>query len=147
MPGDPYFAFLLLSPNLNGESEEEHRELRLGMLAGLCEVVKLQFPDAKDIVGIATEKWRQALQSQDVLYRDARIFTEEDRKFAEEIRKASGFLTDLRYGRTTYPDFPHPSTPPLEVPFVWEPRRMKGRGRNQLCQCGSGKKFKRCCGR
>ena len=28
-----------------------------------------------------------------------------------------------------------------------EPRRVKKQGRNELCSCGSGKKYKQCCGK
>jgi hypothetical protein len=145
--GDPFYAFLLLLPTLEDFSYQEYRELRRGMLAGLCEVVKLRFPEAVDIVGIATEKGHNAFMTQDVGYRDARSFTQEDRKAAEEVVKVFGFLTDMAQFNTYYSEFPHPATPQLSVPFTWRPRRMKGRDRNQLCQCGSGKKYKWCCGR
>ena len=145
--GDPFYAFLLLSPTLEDFSDEEYRELRRGMLGGLCEVVKLRFPEAIDIVGIATEKGRNAFMTQDLVYRDARGFTPEDHKAAEEVVKVFGFLTDMAQSNTHYSEFPHPATPQLKVPFNWKPRRMKGRDRNQLCQCGSGLKYKWCCGK
>ncbi len=37
--------------------------------------------------------------------------------------------------------------PALNVPFVNEPITAKKVGRNDPCPCGSGKKYKRCCGR
>lgn len=35
----------------------------------------------------------------------------------------------------------------VEKHFYPEPPKMKGRDRNKPCPCGSGRKFKNCCGR
>lgn len=145
-PEEPYFAFLLLSPDLKSVTEDEYRVFRRESLMGLCEVVKLRFPDAEDIVGIATEKGRAAFRSQDVVYRDAREFTEQDRMEAQRIAERTGFLTNPVRSASTFYDFPHPAAPLQSAPFGWPPFAMKGRDRNSPCPCRSGKKFKRCCG-
>ena len=35
---------------------------------------------------------------------------------------------------------------PIPVKFAWEPKQRKKAERNKECPCGSGKKFKKCCG-
>jgi hypothetical protein len=143
--GAPYYAFLLLSPNLHGLSEADYRKFRRIFLEGLCDVVKLRYPDADDIVGIATELG-SAGRSQDVVYRDARQFSEEDRTNAQAFADAHDLLKHpIRFSGTEY-DYPHPESRPSRMPFSGSLPRMRGRDRNQPCPCGSGKKFKRCCG-
>jgi hypothetical protein len=150
--GRPYYAFLLLSPMLRGLSEAEYREDRRTFLEGLCDVVKLRFPDAEDIVGIATELGDEAGRSQDVVYWSARVFTEEDRANARRFADAYGVLTNVVRSASTEYDYPHPDSPCTRMPFTastaqCSQRTMKGRDRNNPCPCGSGRKFKLCCGR
>jgi hypothetical protein len=147
-PDQPYYAFLLLSPTLSGFSRTKYREFRRYFLEGLCEVVKLEYPDAEDIVGIATELGDAAGRSQDVVYRNARVFTEEDRANARQFAKAHRLGENVVRTVGTEYDYPHPDNPGSSMPFLaLLPRPpMKGRNRNAPCPCGSGRKFKRCCG-
>ena len=72
--GEPYYVFLLL-PKPDDVSEDkyrEYREKRGGILEAYCLVVKYKFPDAEDVVGIATESGRRENGSEDLLYFDAR---------------------------------------------------------------------------
>jgi hypothetical protein len=52
--GEPYYVFLLL-PRVDGDTDELYREVRLAFLHDCCFVAKLSFPEAEDIIGIATE--------------------------------------------------------------------------------------------
>ena len=69
---------------------------------------------------------------------DASEWSAKDQRYAEELKetyRANGLLGNrsqigLAYNRTAFP----------------EVRRMKGKDRNRPCPCGSGKKYKKCCG-
>ena len=66
---------------------------------------------------------------------DASEWSDEQQANALSIKKAYkdvNLLTDRQISQRTY--------------FA-ERVKMKGRDRNKLCPCGSGKKLKRCCGK
>jgi hypothetical protein len=138
-PGDPYYVILLLrKPNFI--SYEEYREARVLLLEAYCRTVRLRFPDALDVIGIATELGRGVGGSEDAVYFDGRLFTEEERSRTEEDAAALHILEDIT------PSF-HEKV--MEYPYSAEMSvpPMKGKDRNMRCPCGSGKKFKKCCGR
>jgi len=145
-PGDPYYVFLLLWPPTD-VSYEEFREVRRNLLEAYCMVLKTIYPDAEDIVGIATEDRTAMSRSEDVLYLDAREWNAEMQSEALELQQR---LDILRKTTKTFRD------QVLEYPDVQhQPRNsryrttsnMKGRDRNRPCPCGSGRKLKKCCGR
>lgn len=131
-PGDPYWVFLLL-PVVHAKSYEEYREVRRSFLEACCGVVKVKHPDAKDIVGIATESGRDFEgRSEDAIYLDARVWTAEMDEFAREDQRQLEILTrerEFRGRAKEYPDL---------VPKMKNPR-------NKPCPCGSGRKYKHCC--
>ena len=45
------------------------------------------------------------------------------------------------------PASPRPVLPPVEMPVIRPAPRHDVVGRNDPCPCGSGKKYKKCCGR
>lgn len=145
-PRQPFYAFLQLSSDFHGLSEPEYREFRRNFLGRLCEVVKLRYSDAEDIVGIATELGSKAGRSQDIVYLNAREFTEADRTNAQKFAKAYALLTNAVRSIGTEYDYPPPGRMATQMPCNSSIPCMKGRSRNQPCPCGSGKKFKRCCG-
>lgn len=75
-PRDPHFVLLLL-PKPAGRPYDEYRSVRRDYLEACCQVVKLDFPDALDIVGLATETSATHGRSEDAVYFDARQWTEE----------------------------------------------------------------------
>lgn len=141
-PGDPHYVFLLLSEPA-GKPYDEYREVRRNLLSAYCNVVKLKFPDAQDIIGIATETGNEERRSEDALYSDVRGWTEQERAEAQSVADDLGLLADIR--QFTGVEYEYPDLP-LTRPGR-SGNRMKGRDRNAPCPCGSGKKFKRCCGR
>lgn len=74
--GDPYFVLLAL-PRTAERPHDEYRLVRQNFLEASCQVVKLDFPDAMDIVGFATEAGESDGRSEDALYFDARHWSEE----------------------------------------------------------------------
>ncbi len=145
-PGDPYYVFLLLSKP-EGMPDEEYREVRLKLLGIYCQAVKLRYPQAEDIVGIATETGTLDVRSEDALYYDARVWTEQDRGEAQSLVDDLGLLGDIRQFTGVEHEYPEPASTRATVPRRTSGSRMKGRDRNSPCPCGSGIKYKRCCGR
>jgi hypothetical protein len=140
-PGDPYYVFMLL-PHLDGVQYEEYREVRRHLLSEYCRVVKLKYPKAQDIVGIATETGTNEYRSEDAVYYDARSFSEQDRVEAQSLMEDLGLFAKVEFFAGVEQEYPEPTTSPLRTPAT----RLKGRHRNVPCPCGSGKKFKKCCG-
>lgn len=91
-PGDPYFV-LLVFPTRKNVSNELNREVRRAFLEACCGVVKLDFPDALDIVGFATETMETDGRSEDYAYFDARDWTEEDAEQARRDKTGLNILT------------------------------------------------------
>jgi hypothetical protein len=127
-------------------SEEQYRDVRHGLLYALTMVVKVKFPEASDIVGIATEPGAGRVRSEDVLFLDAREWSPEHQAEAEKIQKDFQLFTKVvRRERPTEYEFPRLHERGRAVPAAKQAHR-KGSIRNSLCPCGSGKKVKRCCG-
>ncbi|MDA2919251.1 SEC-C domain-containing protein [Desulfobacterota bacterium AH_259_B03_O07] len=143
--GDPYYVFVLL-PHLNGIPYDEYRDVRFKLLESYCRVTKLKYPKALDIIGIATEPGNYPRRSEDVMYFDGRVWTEEDRVDAESLQKDFGLLKELKMftGREKeYPDIDHPTSQTSTRPAF----KLSPNPRNKPCPCGSGIKYKRCHGR
>ena len=106
--------------------------MRGAYLEALCMVTKLKFPEARHIVGIATESGLNEIRSEDAIYLDASRW---DDKLESEARRLQKEANILIAPQETYAHVEeYPSEKKKEEP-----------GRNDRCPCGSGKKFKRCC--
>lgn len=141
--GDPFYVFLLL-PHLEGVPYEEYREVRGAFLEACCMVTKLRFSHAQDIIGIATETGLGKHRSEDALYLDARIWTSEQEAEAKSLQKDLGLLTGTEMFHNTINEYPDPRALKQRKPSG--NRKMKKYPRNKPCICGSGKKYKKCCG-
>jgi len=131
-PGDPYYVFVLC-PVLNGETHEAHRERRRKILEAYCLVTKLRFPDAKDIVGLATESGiKEPGRSEDLLYFDAREWSPDLEREAQRLHQTVGLLKKVKMSKSKERTYPVTT---------------RAGGRNRPCSCGSGRRFKNCCGR
>jgi hypothetical protein len=135
--GDPHYVFLFLK-YLPDMTDEEYRKIRGDLLANYCYVVRLKYPDATHIVGIATESGKTDMRSEDLLYWDVSDWNAEAEAHAREIQERLGLLkrTKLSMGREH--EYPVDHTGAVRS-TVWS--------RNSTCRCGSGKRFKRCCGK
>jgi hypothetical protein len=142
--GDPYYVFLLF-PWRDDKSEKDNRNVRSAFLEACCRVVKLKYPDALDVVGIATESGRGAMGSEDVAYFDARIWTKEIEEDTKKLQTELGILINPTIQRFHDKEYPESET---RDNFV-VPRNP----RNKPCPCGATKpdgtpkKFKHCCGK
>jgi hypothetical protein len=103
--GDPYYVFMAMR-HLDGMPYEEYRQARRRYLEAYLQVVKVIYPEAKDIVGIATG-YPENENSEDLLYLDARYWTAEAQREAEKLQRDTSFLTEVKRfeGKVkTYPD-------------------------------------------
>jgi hypothetical protein len=139
--GDPYYVFLLL-PHLSSIQSQEYREVRRTLLGAYCSAVKLKYPEAEDIVGIATETGIGEFRSEDVAFLDARQWSEAEYREAQEQQEGLELLRDTTKFTGTVYEYP-PTASPRTLPHYFA---IKGRHRNEPCPCGSGMKAKRCCG-
>ena len=134
LPGEPYYLFLVLGRPTHAESYEEYREMRGKLLEAYSMALKYKFPDALDIVGIATEPYSIEGHSEDGLWLDARDWTPEMQAEGAYFCENEGFLNEITYQCGHDDEYPEPLTVPKNP-------------RNKLCPCGSGQKYKRCHGR
>ena len=142
VPGDAYYVFLLL-PELPGVPNELYRETRRHMLEALCMIVRLKFPDAKDIVGLATETGISESRSEDALYFDGRNWGLNEAAEAERLQRETKLLTNTTEYRDVVKEYPDPwLASDGRVPFSVSPNP-----RNKPYPCGSGKKYKKCHGK
>ena len=93
-----HFVSARLMPSEDGKSDltdDEYRNMRIHLLSDYCEVTKLVHPKAKDIIGIASEAGLPQRRSEDLIYLDARNWTEEDQERAKEKQDSLGILKQV----------------------------------------------------
>jgi len=105
--GDPYYVFLIV-PHLQGKPQKEYREVRKYLLESYCMVVKHNFPDAQDIVGIATEPGMNSYRSEDAIYMDVRIWTPEQEAEATSLINDLGLLENTQ--KFAFKEFEYPAS-------------------------------------
>jgi hypothetical protein len=105
-PGEPFYVFLCL-PRRDYDTYEEYREVRGGLLEACLMVVKYKFPEALDIVGIASEPLRfGSRSSEDLLYLDAREWSDELEAEAAKLQKELKILTSPTISYAHENDYP-----------------------------------------
>ena len=133
------YVFLQLFHENPGNYDTEYRPRRKKMLEFACGAAKLKFPKMKKVIGIAIDAPKYSrVNSEDFILLDCENWSTEDQEYYEGINKELRFFqtSALKQRRIRVTEFPSSSGS----------RRAK-MGRNQLCPCGSGKKYKRCHGR
>lgn len=137
---DRGYVFLQLFHPTPGDYDTEYRPIRRAMLEIACGAAKLKFPHLKKVIGIAIDAPKYAsINSEDFILMDCENWSDDERTHYERANERLRFFkTDaLKERRIHLTDFP-----------TAQSKRMSQRpGRNQLCTCGSGKKFKQCHGR
>ena len=109
------------------------------LLEIVCRVVRRKYPEALDVVGIATQPPSDGFCSEDVTYMNVRGWTIAEDEEAERLAVDQGILVNPEQFEIDVQEYPLP--PPVR-------RQGVGAGRiprNALCPCGSGKKYKKCC--
>lgn len=133
-PGEAYYVFLALVRK-DGKSLEDYRIIRQNSLYNYCMAVKVKFPKAEKIVGIATEPISYQKRSHDLIYLDARNWTRDRQKEAEGIRNKYNLLVNAKMSQSVENEFPSEQIDDFE----------KSKNRHKPCYCGSGKKYRKCC--
>lgn len=106
-PGDPHVVLVALGcPPGRTYDDKSYREIRSSYLERCCYVTKLRYPDATDIIAVATEASDAPSRSEDVMYFDARQWTDEMARQAAEDSQRLEILqkpTELRVHVKEYP--------------------------------------------
>lgn len=89
MTPEKIYVFLKFTNTAN-KSTSEYCKVRIELLKLYCMVIKLQFPVAKDIIGIASEFEKRG--SEDFVYLDARVWTPKMQKEAIEAQNKYDIL-------------------------------------------------------
>lgn len=122
--------------------EEQYREYRRLCLNDYCLVVQSRHHSPR-LVGLATESGLGGTRSYDLCYMEDSEWTEEMEVLARRIQTATGIYTHTTQtvqNSVELPELVGASLRPVrEAPDA--------AGRNDPCPCGSGMKFKKCCGR
>lgn len=128
-----YIFLLFPAQEHSGLPEDRYREVRSGFLHAVCMVARKTYPQIRDVVAIATESGTEETRSEDFGYFDGSDWNDEMEKEAESLQK------DLQILVKQEPIHVHSSEYPDQN---W---KTKKHPRNDLCPCGSGKKYKKCC--
>lgn len=141
-PGDPFYIFVVLSRPTD-RTDDEYRTIRFNLLKAHCQVLKLVFPQATDVIGIAVEASLQENEmTEDAIYVDLRSWgTEEDRE-AREIQSRLGIFTHLATSAGREYEYPLGKRRPMR-----QLDSVRVVSRNQKCPCGSKIRYRNCCGK
>jgi len=132
------YVFLQLKHDNIEDYENKYRPVRREMLSIACGAAKIRFPHLKKVIGIAIDAPKFCERnSEDFALLDCENWTEKDQSYFEEGNKLLNFFNtdNIKMTVKTAQNFPDPTRKPRKI------------GRNEKCPCGSGKKFKRCCGK
>ena len=91
-------------------------------------------------IGLAIESIDSPNESEDFMYLDTADWNDDDIKKAKEIKNSliqANLLKERNVKMAQVEEYP---TINFDV-------KMNGKNRNKPCPCGSGKKFKNCCGK
>ncbi len=106
-PGRAYQFYIC--PQDKKEPYERYRERRNSVLAAYCYVAKVKRPELNDIIGIATEPVDVQRRSEDLVYLDARQWSQADQTRALELQETTGILVNPR--ETAFHDNEYPKRP------------------------------------
>lgn len=134
------YVFLQLKETGLSKNKSEHRQKRQAMLEIACGAAKNRFDHLQTIVGIAIDAPKYAKKnSEDFILMDCSIWDETKRNYYREANEDLNFFTTgkMTMQKNNESEFPTPKR--------YIKKRKTKIGRNEICPCGSGKKFKKCC--
>lgn len=132
------YVFLQLKMEEKGDYEKDYRPKRQALLEIACGAAKNKFPDIKTVIGIAIDAPKYSrMNAEDLLLLDCSLWSDGLKRKYDDANKSIGFFKteNLRITEKRSIEFPSSSAS--------EPTKKVGR--NDLCPCGSGKKYKHCC--
>lgn len=140
---DKAYVFLQMKVDAAMRAEPDYREKRQTILEIACGAAKNKFPKLKAIIGIAIDAPKFVKEnSEDFILMDCAVWPDEMRAHYEAGNEEWGFFRSpsLKEHRGRVTEF-------LPPPAKAQPQAVRVKvGRNDQCPCGSGKKFKKCCG-
>lgn len=143
---DTFYALLSLKMP-DSVTYEKYREVRFYILGACCMRLKLKFPNAKNIVGIATEPGiKNKSRSEDATYYDVREWSAEDEEEATERSKILDYQIE-QSGIYHVREDEYPQIVRTDQRTENRSMELPKNPRNKPCPCGSGKKYKRCHGK
>lgn len=149
----PHVVYVFLFFPYRGEDYETYRAARRAALESYCFVLAWKRRQHRQVVGIATEAGVGGERSFDLFLLEPQEWTSELEEEARQIQSRLGILQEknlklTRVHQTEYPKAPRRSLAQMsEVERLLRHSAMRrDSGRNERCPCGSGRKFKRCCG-
>ena len=131
------YVLLQLKYNKNDNFEEIIRPKRTKMLAIACGVFKNRNPNLKKIIGIAINSPKYCdFEAEDFILLNCEKWSKKDKEYYENENKLLNFFgsNNLVVMKSSVSEFPEAKE--------LKPNKI---GRNDLCPCGSGKKYKKCC--
>lgn len=157
---DRAYVFVAL-PRRDGITEEEYRKVRCFLLYAYCLVLGARNRELREIVGIGTEPGiDNEGRSTDFAAFVPSEWTDELLREAAQLQKDHKILAQktLPWQHQHSQEYPDETTDVHGVSLhsgrrTRRNQRRKGqaargkRGRNDLCPCGSLKKYKKCCGK
>ncbi|MDD4891919.1 MAG: SEC-C metal-binding domain-containing protein, partial [Phycisphaerae bacterium] len=139
----PEFAYVFVALPQAGIPEEKYREYRRAFLEKYCLLVAWKNKKIKQVVGLATEACTTSpFRSHDLIFFVPGEWTDEAEAEARQLQDATGLLTKAVLRRQHEDEYPEVE-PPRHIRIQPTAGRV---GRNEPCPCGSGRKFKKCCG-
>jgi len=150
----PDVAYVSLLFPRHGEDSDDYRALRRATIENYCFVLAEKRRQHKQVVGLATEAGVGEERSFDLCLFEPGEWTPKMEQEAKQIQSKLQILKNENLRRTNihqseYPKAPHRSLAQMsEVECLLRDSTVaRATGRNQRCPCGSGRKFKQCCGR
>ncbi len=134
---EPAYIFLLLPIN-SSTNQDDFLNFRRSLLRNYAYMLKNQNPLLESIIGIAIDPKEQGL-GEEVMFLDAKEWGDVDREEAsiiEETMRASGLIGNRTARNWVAREYPNSNN-----------THISGNERNLPCPCGSGKKYKKCCGK
>jgi len=150
------YVFSLISYN-DDLGDEEYWNFRHNYLYSYCLIVASKYRHLKYVIGIATESgMNRKKRSHDFLFLETSSLSESDFERSRQLQSQLGFHLKKNLSFTEgyeheYPQpqkkilTPHKSRKKIAQEHFYKAGRKPGR--NWPCPCGSGKKYKKCCGR
>lgn len=137
------YVFLQLKVKEITDYEGEYRPRRRAILEIACGAAKNCFPHLEKIIGIAIDAPKYAKKnSEDFILMKCADWTDDSRVKYEKANEGLGFFQSK--GLTTHMK-KGVEFPPIQNAIAVPAKKSKV-GRNDRCPCGSGKKYKKCCG-
>lgn len=136
------YVFLQLKVDGITDYENEYRPRRQAMLEIACGAAKNRFPHLKKVIGISIDAPKYTTKnSEDLILMDCANWTDDLQEHYEKANEGLKFFKSdsITIRKKTITEFPV-----IEKSNEFERVKI---GRNAPCPCGSGKKYKKCCGK